>query len=812
MISIEHLSSGGGYKKGKFYRKESVIKAITVIVGLTGIMGQLLLMRELLVTFYGNELIIGVVVANWVILEALGSLTGGKFSIFQRKAAFLYPGFILLYAVVLPGALYVSRYITVLLYDILPGEAVGMWEHLFASLVVLILPAVVHGLLYPLGCAALHQASESDEQRASGHIYLMENLGTLVGGVAFTLVLAGWFHTLTLGVALAVLHLLAALAYMFVVYTSGITVRLIQTFILVIVLLSIGFFGEISNTLHQSSLDRQWWGLDVVHYEDTPYGNITAVESEGEYTFYYDGRSLFTAPQPDLARINDYFHLSASAHPQPEKVLMLGGGLGGGVNTLLEHDIASITYVELDPYLPSAAYDLDASPVVEELEDPRVDLEVTDGRKYLQETDMTYDMIIMGFLSPDTLQSNRLFSSEFYHLARERLADDGVMAFSLPGSREYMGGAMKDLNASIYQTAQPAFQEVELVPGSDMLYFASDEAIELQPEILVERMENREITAEMMSQEYVSYRLDPMVKEETEAVLQGAEVTRNRDLHPAGFFYALQYWGTMFSPGVTSILNFLQQLPTLAYIGGTLAIIGSVYSFTGVRKQRALTFAIFSSGVLGMAFDLFILFIFQTFYGYIYQMTGLLLAAFMLGIFLGSLFGVHGFTSNKSNDQHFNTGLQDHSKENSKIGKNGEEEQARHAKCNQQKVFSRPFAWCEAALVVLVIGLGGLALLMRALSGVLPDPVLIGLFAIFAVIAAFPIGVQFPLAVNLVKVENSGGVRAAGGLYAADLLGGWFSGLAISLVLFPVIGIVNTMMLLALLKVGSWIIVKQKYL
>lgn len=52
--------------------KKSLIIAL-LVMGASGIVGQILLLRELLITFYGNELSIGIILANWLILEAFGS-------------------------------------------------------------------------------------------------------------------------------------------------------------------------------------------------------------------------------------------------------------------------------------------------------------------------------------------------------------------------------------------------------------------------------------------------------------------------------------------------------------------------------------------------------------------------------------------------------------------------------------------------------------------------------------------------------------------------------------------------------------------
>ena len=59
--------AGYGSKKMKRF-----IAAI-IIMGFSGIVAQILLLRELLITFFGNELSIGIILANWLILEAAGS-------------------------------------------------------------------------------------------------------------------------------------------------------------------------------------------------------------------------------------------------------------------------------------------------------------------------------------------------------------------------------------------------------------------------------------------------------------------------------------------------------------------------------------------------------------------------------------------------------------------------------------------------------------------------------------------------------------------------------------------------------------------
>ena len=53
-------------------------KSALLVMGGTSTAAQILIIRELLVTFHGSELSIGVILGNWLILEAAGSYWARK--------------------------------------------------------------------------------------------------------------------------------------------------------------------------------------------------------------------------------------------------------------------------------------------------------------------------------------------------------------------------------------------------------------------------------------------------------------------------------------------------------------------------------------------------------------------------------------------------------------------------------------------------------------------------------------------------------------------------------------------------------------
>jgi spermidine synthase len=85
------------------------------------------------------------------------------------------------------------------------------------------------------------------------------------------------------------------------------------------------------------------------------------------------------------------------------------------------------------------------------------------------------------------------------------------------------------------------------------------------------------------------------------------------------------------------------------------------------------------------------------------------------------------------------------------------------------------------------------------------------LFLILSFTSGFLTGSQFPLA-NTLYLQKSGSLsETAGWLYAADLLGGWFGGIAGAVVLLPVLGLTGTCLTVALLKLTSFTVLSTRH-
>ena len=105
----------------------------------------------------------------------------------------------------------------------------------------------------------------------------------------------------------------------------------------------------------------------------------------------------------------------------------------------------------------------------------------------------------------------------------------------------------------------------------------------------------------------------------------------------------MAYWNAPFSPSLNGAFSFLNQLSLRDLFPPLAPLIGLLLLLDWPRRpQLTLPVAIITTGVSGMAFDLIVVFAFQTLCGYVYQHIGLLTTAFMAGLGLGGLLMTRG--------------------------------------------------------------------------------------------------------------------------------------------------------------------------
>jgi spermidine synthase len=185
-------------------------------------------------------------------------------------------------------------------------------------------------------------------------------------------------------------------------------------------------------------IDERWGNsirhsiaLERVHYEGSTAWQQVLIANNRDL-----GDFLVLDGQLQSAQCDEFIYHECLVHPillshhQPRSVLILGGGEGATLREVLRHPcVERVLMLELDPlvvelsrrYLPTfsaGAFD-----------DPRVELVIAEARGWLEQHSETFDVILSDLTEPEEdALSSRLFSRQFFQLARTRLKAGGMLA------------------------------------------------------------------------------------------------------------------------------------------------------------------------------------------------------------------------------------------------------------------------------------------------------------------------------------------------------------------------------------------------
>jgi spermidine synthase len=105
-------------------------------------------------------------------------------------------------------------------------------------------------------------------------------------------------------------------------------------------------------------------------------------------------------------------HVPMIMHPNPKRILIIGGGDGASVREVLKHSPDEIVMVEIDENVVRASKEyigVDNGA----LDNPRLTLLYEDGVEYIKNTNEEFDVVIVDSTDP-TPVSESLFTEEFY--------------------------------------------------------------------------------------------------------------------------------------------------------------------------------------------------------------------------------------------------------------------------------------------------------------------------------------------------------------------------------------------------------------
>jgi spermidine synthase len=733
------------------------------LLGFTSLLIQIVVARELLTSFLGNEISIALVLLVWLILVAVGSALGSRLLRDSSRAARAIPWANVALVPGLLGSVWVAQAAGGA--GRFPGEVIGPATMVLLSAAALAAPCLLLGALF----AALCQVAEGESGTGSvAAVYALEAVGAVVAGALFHFAIADHLRSSETAILVGAADVAGASWVWCVSRKPGcFGAGLLAAATLVAAAVACRVFSPADAFRCDRGLAERWRTMEVVTETNSRYGNIAVVRGAGQITFYEAGLPAFTTQAVQANEIE--VHTPLLMHPDPKRVLMISGGLGGGLLEVLKHDVERVDYIEMDRKLVDVARVYLPPRLSAALDDPRVRLHYADGRSYVKACRTQYDVILILVPDPATTALSRYYTLEFFAELERILRPSGIACIGLTAAQAKLSGPRLHLHATIYRALRDVFPAILPVPGEMTQYLAarSEELLSPDPAILMRRIRDRRLALAFVNDAWLSYALSPFARDMLLRSLASAEdVLPNRDSRPVSCHYWLRMWLSQLAPRAAGWLQSAERIVAGAWF---LLPLGLLLSFALWRHPALPQFGaglcIWGTGFLEMGAQVALILSYQAVAGYLYHQIGILMSLFMLGLAAGAALGRRGATKLQE-DGLRRTGT--------------------------------------ALLTVVALQVASALCLPLLFAAGRASPGLAGL--VFGGAAAWMgtlAGLNFPLAVSLAADRRGQEARAASRLYALDLVGASVAALLIGALAIPAVGITSSCRALAAVMLGS---------
>ncbi|MBU3916822.1 polyamine aminopropyltransferase [bacterium] len=296
-----------------------------------------------------------------------------------------------------------------------------------------------------------------------GMILKMDYIGSFIGALVWVFILPRFFNMLEISIFLGIINVCVAI-FTWLWFKNWMQ-HPKMVFMLAILVLATLIIGLVNGKKVTLTAEQKLYNDPIVFTKTTPYQRIVITKSHSDDVYLYiNGHFQF-------ASIDEHIYHEFLVHPlmaaaqNRKRVLVLGGGDGMAVREILKYsDVESITLVDIDPEMTTLASThpelvrmnqgslqsgkirvLDAAGVTEGEEfrleqygqgffrKDRVDDDIKvhvfnlDAYKFIESIPGLYDIIIIDFPDPNSLELAKLFSLEFYAKLKKRLAFNGLL-------------------------------------------------------------------------------------------------------------------------------------------------------------------------------------------------------------------------------------------------------------------------------------------------------------------------------------------------------------------------------------------------
>lgn len=172
-----------------------------------------------------------------------------------------------------------------------------------------------------------------------------------------------------------------------------------------------GITTKISKTLYTEKTDFQQ--LDII--ETNQFGRMLVLDG-----------MVMTTIKDEFVYHEMISHVALNTHPNPKKVLVVGGGDGGAIREIIKHkSVEKAVLAEIDGRVIETSKEF-LPEIAGALSDPKVDVQVVDGIKYIHDNKGQFDIIMVDSTEPIG-PAVGLFEKGFYQGIYDALKEDGIL-------------------------------------------------------------------------------------------------------------------------------------------------------------------------------------------------------------------------------------------------------------------------------------------------------------------------------------------------------------------------------------------------
>jgi spermidine synthase len=164
---------------------------------------------------------------------------------------------------------------------------------------------------------------------------------------------------------------------------------------------------------------------DILYKGKSEFQEIMVVQNK------HFGKMLILDGVVQITERDEFFyhemlvHMLLHSHPNPKKVVVIGGGDGGVVREVLKHaSVEKVYFIEIDEEVINVSKKFFPE-VASGMYDERVEIKCMDGAEFVKGRDGDIDVVIVD--STDIIGfAKSLFTVEFFKSVKDSLSEDGM--------------------------------------------------------------------------------------------------------------------------------------------------------------------------------------------------------------------------------------------------------------------------------------------------------------------------------------------------------------------------------------------------